>query len=143
MNTRYIRDLLHDSLIIETGELDDASVGLHIGSADIENPVLADMIPATFTGYAAAVVPFGDWDSHVTAGGEPYVAAAPLTFSPTNGTNLPQTVNAYYIFQGANLISFRPLAQPLSIVAVDQSLHVTPTFGLGVDDLPDAEGHIS
>lgn len=143
MNTKYIRDLINGLLIEETtGELDGASFGLHIGTPSFANPVKADMTPATFTTYAASVIAFDDWSEHVDANGNPYVAAPPVVFSPTNATNLPQTINGVYLFKGDNLINYRQLATPVTIVAAGQALHATPAFGLGGADLPPAEASI-
>lgn len=84
--------------------LDGAKVMLFTNSPALGlDTVTGDLTVPTFTGYAAATVTF---EEAVDDTGRKYLIIPPEIFSPTNATNLPQTIMGAAVTDDANAYLF-------------------------------------
>lgn len=126
------RDLLTAigaALIAVGGELENPELILFTNDIELdEDTVVGDLTQPTFTGYAAKAVTLA---AGADENGEPVLHGAPVAFSPTNATNLPQAiVGAAIINAGGDLMACGKFASPIGLTAALQSLVVVPKLDI-------------
>jgi len=106
------------------GALEDSTLGLFTNDWDFTvEPVTADLVAPTFTGYAAAAI---DWSTAVDDEGNIYAKTDPVEFSPTNATNLPQAIRGWYIraVTTNNFLVGGKFDEAITVSLADQVFHV-------------------
>lgn len=112
-----------------TGALDGAKLRLYTNTVDLAGDVvLGDFTVPTFTGYADAAI---TWANHTDAEGHPYLDAGPMTFSPSDGVDLPQAVVGCLILNSSNaLMAAMEFESPIALNFAGQQLVCNPFVSL-------------
>jgi hypothetical protein len=104
-------------------------------------PLEKDIVRPTFTGYADAAI--AAWLAGVNGEGEPYIYAAPIVFSPTNDTNLPQYIYGAAILDSTGaIVGYSNWADPLQLSLSGQVMHAMPKVSINPNNPVEIEGYV-
>lgn len=135
----YLIALIEWAISVD-GPLDQAEVALFTNAWDFDTePATADLEAPTFTGYADAAATFA---ANVDSDGNPFIGCGVITFTPTNATNLPQTIRGAYVKNASGDFQYGGLfAEPITLRHANQPMHVTVIHPMTVQGDATVEGY--